>query len=354
MARDKKCAYCHAILFDDDDVVYCPECGAPHHRECYNTLGRCAREQFHGEPEQEDSEQESSASEICEQTASASESHSSDGAPLDSESHDSDGHGGESHICGKCGRISSNDTLFCPYCGTPFAESGSRVHQAEPFPYADSGRPSPFVNPAANPYGGVDPSSDLDGVPASEAAIFVRTNSSRYLPVFHRLANKKRRTGWNWSSFFFSYGWLFYRKCYFAGFVSILFTITAYIMTAPYCITLLRAMSMNGIDGTAAITQAQYMTVAEDAMAMMEPFSLIMLAMGVLLILIIHTVLGMFGDRIYLNRMKAKLQKIKSNNQIEDKISAITVSGGVNIISAVFIVYLMLYIVFQNVIYLFY
>ena len=29
-------------------MVYCPECGAPHHRECYNSIGHCALEEFHG------------------------------------------------------------------------------------------------------------------------------------------------------------------------------------------------------------------------------------------------------------------------------------------------------------------
>ena len=44
----ESCVYCKAKLFDEDDVVYCPVCGAPHHRECYNDLGHCALEQLHG------------------------------------------------------------------------------------------------------------------------------------------------------------------------------------------------------------------------------------------------------------------------------------------------------------------
>ena len=38
----EKCPVCGAYLFDEDDVVFCPECGAPHHRECYNAVGHCA------------------------------------------------------------------------------------------------------------------------------------------------------------------------------------------------------------------------------------------------------------------------------------------------------------------------
>ena len=48
------CVRCHAYLFPEDDVVYCPVCGAPHHRECYNELGHCALEEFHGTDKQYD------------------------------------------------------------------------------------------------------------------------------------------------------------------------------------------------------------------------------------------------------------------------------------------------------------
>ena len=42
------CGVCHAYLFEDDDVVYCPVCGAPHHRDCYKSIGHCAYEAAQG------------------------------------------------------------------------------------------------------------------------------------------------------------------------------------------------------------------------------------------------------------------------------------------------------------------
>ena len=46
--KGSSCVRCHAYIFPEDDIVYCPICGAPHHRECYNTLGHCALEELHG------------------------------------------------------------------------------------------------------------------------------------------------------------------------------------------------------------------------------------------------------------------------------------------------------------------
>ena len=42
------CPVCHAKFFEEDDIVICPECGAPHHKACYKSIGRCAHEDTHG------------------------------------------------------------------------------------------------------------------------------------------------------------------------------------------------------------------------------------------------------------------------------------------------------------------
>ena len=47
----QKCPICKAYLFDNDDLVFCPECGAPHHRDCYAALGHCAYKDKHGTSE---------------------------------------------------------------------------------------------------------------------------------------------------------------------------------------------------------------------------------------------------------------------------------------------------------------
>ena len=35
-------------FFDDEDIVVCPECGAPYHRECWNSVGTCIHSAEHG------------------------------------------------------------------------------------------------------------------------------------------------------------------------------------------------------------------------------------------------------------------------------------------------------------------
>ena len=42
-----KCPVCNKQFTKDDDIVTCPECGTPHHRECYNLTGHCVNKGLH-------------------------------------------------------------------------------------------------------------------------------------------------------------------------------------------------------------------------------------------------------------------------------------------------------------------
>ena len=47
--KNEKCPVCDKFFTDNDDIVICPDCGTPHHRECYNSLGHCANSDKHSE-----------------------------------------------------------------------------------------------------------------------------------------------------------------------------------------------------------------------------------------------------------------------------------------------------------------
>lgn len=42
------CPVCNNAFKDGDDVVVCPDCGTPHHRECWKITGKCFNENLHG------------------------------------------------------------------------------------------------------------------------------------------------------------------------------------------------------------------------------------------------------------------------------------------------------------------
>ena len=49
MARytNNHCPVCEQAFTDADDIVVCPECGTPYHRECWKKVGACVHEAEH-------------------------------------------------------------------------------------------------------------------------------------------------------------------------------------------------------------------------------------------------------------------------------------------------------------------
>ncbi len=41
------CPVCGNLFAEGDDVVFCPDCGTPHHRECYRLAGHCVNQGLH-------------------------------------------------------------------------------------------------------------------------------------------------------------------------------------------------------------------------------------------------------------------------------------------------------------------
>lgn len=167
------CSLCHSYLFEDDDVVYCPVCGAPHHRDCYNRIGHCALEELHGTDRQYDKVKRAAEQENPPKTENEKP---------------------------------NNDT----YADSPF--SG--------FNGVD------FL-------GGVPADYQIDnGVTAKEARDFVLTNTMRYIPKFAKL-NDKNKISWNFLAFIFPCGWFLSRKMYKHGIVTGLLTIISTLLSIP-------------------------------------------------------------------------------------------------------------------------
>ena len=172
------CVHCKAYLFEEDDVVICPVCGAPHHRDCYNSIGKCALEELHGtENEYKKPETKSQKSEEPKKE------------PINN----------------------------VPPFGSQFT--------AQPFPAFD------FL-------GGIPKDFKLDeNVTAEDARKFVFSNTQRYIPKFVTLS-KKKKSSWNWAAFLFTCPWLFSRKMYKLGIISGLLTILSTILAIPFNIKL--------------------------------------------------------------------------------------------------------------------
>lgn len=283
----EKCALCQAYLFEEDDIVYCPECGAPHHRDCYMHTGHCALAEYHGTNKQYQRPQEQSVQKQAEYEKIV---------PVGDV------------VCGMCGESFDKDSAACPNCGAPNVTKmgGKFVH----FDFL----------------GGVPSDMDLgSGVTADEAKMFVGSNTQRYIPKF---ANFKagKKASWNWLAFLAPSAWFLSRKMYALG---------AFIGAIEVAFQMLQLPLMDAIsylDFSDAKTTMQVSELIMQNLPNIGMVALIAAFAGVLLNLILRIVSGTFGDLFYKKRVISQVAELKNSN--ENDVENLRRKGGISFTAA--------------------
>lgn len=177
-----QCPYCGKLFAEGDDIVVCPECGTPHHRDCYKEHSACANEEKHSE----NYEWKSSV---------APKIHK----------HESDS--GKIVLCPHCGNENPASSHYCRGCGAPLGERENIRPEHTPEEEFQRERERLLAESLKG---------NLGEISAKEAALFVRSNVGYFLPRFAAFS-KGANFDTNFAAFFFSYLYLFYRKMYGLG-----------------------------------------------------------------------------------------------------------------------------------------
>lgn len=179
------CPVCKKQFCEGDDIVTCPECGTPHHRECYNMIGKCVNHGLHASGFVY-STKDTASSNIQQEPA----------AIFDEE--------GEEILVEKKEQPKNNDNNAFPFGASPFA-----AVQLDDEQYKDG--------------------DDIDGVAIIDIASTVRSNSNRFIQVFKKISKSKIKLSWNWGAFFFGSFYLLFRKMYKQGIAFFCLTLTTLI-----------------------------------------------------------------------------------------------------------------------------
>lgn len=293
-----QCQVCKGYLFKEDDIVVCPICGAPHHRDCYGTVGHCGVEEFHGTENQYDLLLKK-AEQVKPQEPTAK------------------------IRCPRCFRELKEDTPHCPYCGINLSASKDSSGNFSGDPIFNH-----IKVVMADAYGGIDKDSEIDGVKVGDIKKFVGPNPQYYIPRFAFLKNKK--TSWNWPAFLFPFVWLFYRKMYKEGILALISFIAGFVAVCPF---------NNFVNSIAENLSANY-TYNELTQTVMENFSLVspdtllLLILGFIINLVCRLIFGLKGNHIYRAHCLEKIKYINENS--EDIETDLQKKGGCNTLLMLF------------------
>lgn len=289
----KTCPVCKAYMFEDEDIVYCPTCGAPHHKDCYLTLTHCAYEASHGTPGQ--------------YTDPDDDNHDDD-SKNGTETSSGGTHSKAKVSCPACGKEAPADTLFCPYCGIDV--TGKKSPPAGSFPLG--GMPIGNLLGTYDPYGGVDSDRKIEDFTAKEAVKYIGSNTGYYIPKLISIS-KEKKTSWNWAAFLFPEGWLLYRKCLLAGFIVLMLMLTANVLSMPMQIQMNDTQSVLSVDATAK-EQNEALTAS---FRNTDIFTLSTFGISIALFLGVRIVMGLFGNYIYKGQVIKDIHNLKDAEKEE-------------------------------------
>lgn len=310
------CHGCNEPFDDNDDVVVCPDCGTPQHRECYEKENRCVCEHLH-------------------KTDYAWHGKVNNESPLPIEKP-------ETVSCPNCGYENPKGTPVCKQCGMKFTLFGMNVVDAmheenKKITNKNSDIPdynAPFSLGEGEAFeekshgdntasarevqqlitdvltgnsqqnekgddrlnlGGPFPTNDeIGGVMTNTIGNFIGTNAMTYISKFKKMQNGKKLS-FNFAAFFFAPYWFFYRKLYKAGIVAMTVLISSVIVVTPYLNSIISVYEkyLPAIEA-GTITDAQFEVFYSEFLSVSTP-----IAVFSVVSFLIQLIMGFIANPIY-------------------------------------------------------
>lgn len=331
--NNQPCAGCGKHFHEGNDIVVCPVCATPQHRECWQTEGHCVNESLHSpdfvwKPREsvqlDDTAESNKKCHICGAENLSDALHCGNcGALLSGESEENSAKEKE---CRFCGEINPASNRLCSKCGAPLLFENNFFQD--------------------NIYmRGVDAPEDeaLGSTTVGNAAYFIQNSAKRYIPKFRRIASGGK-ISFNWAAFLFAPWWFFFRKLYKAGAIILVLMTSITLMTYNYQSQV--AEVSQTMAGRFAEIQEQYKDVTDEKLldeateklnaVYTEFVSQVKKPLAVIAAVTFfeHLICGFIANLIYYKRMNQIIDKVKEANAPDEiKKSLIIRAGGVSFIS---------------------
>ncbi len=254
-----ECPVCKKRFTKDSDIVVCPVCGTPHHRECYNYVGHCVNEGLHkiGFDFQEEE------------------------------------------------NLKKND--FDVVAAFKSAEQRDiKQYEAE----------HPDLPPLPAFVTAFDSDNDrIGGEKTGDVAAAVRNNAPRFIRIFKKLESGEKRLSWNWGAFFFGSLYYFYRKVYRHA-VSLISLAVMLLVGSDYCLAKFAPKTMELMAKATELISQNNVAEAQKILVDVQSASdygkaTIITYSFMALLLIIHVAEALAFDKIYKGSVISLIKRVQ-------------------------------------------
>lgn len=205
-----ECVFCKKKFEENDDVVVCPVCGSPHHRECWSRLGKCANSDLHKEnyiwtlPEQLKQKEEPPVQNRA--NPEAPDFHFKNGE--------------NTVVCPHCGAVNYGNDAYCFRCKAPLENGGNNGNFQQQYEQrTENAHPDDRAfRQNLKALGGLTPDALVSGIPAQELSDYIGGgNPGRIIRMLAAMERYGRKISLSFAAFIFGPIWFFYRKMFKEG-----------------------------------------------------------------------------------------------------------------------------------------
>ena len=312
------CPVCGKAFGENDDIVVCPYCGTPHHRECYKQNGGCANEAWHSENRvyNADDEREKIEEEKRRNEWEIREKERAAAAQI---------------VCRRCGQQNAPDALFCSRCGAPVSQGYTPAwqihHESENKQQGQHQNDAPNQNIPKSPYGTIiinpfiveqDPNEEIDGIPAWKLSAVIGQNAARVLAQFKLFAKTGRKISFNFIAMLISPFYFLYRKMYALGIIAL---IAEFLLTIPSLVISFSNENLSDMLGR-SVDFGLNLNVAQ------TNFFLNLSSLASIASLAISALCGLFANWLYFEKCKRLCKKIDKTAHTEQEFKEIAAKKG--------------------------
>lgn len=290
-----KCIVCDKEFNDNDDIVVCPDCGTPYHRECYQKEGRCINTKLHDERKSWSEDEQS-------------------------------GNENSRKKCVHCGTINKPHAIICENCGASLVEGLNFQQSAQSGNFSGSAQ-GQNANQSFNPYSagfnpndkycGMNPDEEFDDIKLSEAAEFIGTNKFYYLTLFKRMKETGKKISLNAICLLFPQFYFANRKMWAETIITVVITVLLSIPTLIYYLYMLG----NSYDVPFSIN------INTDSLE-------VMISISNYITMAFRIAVCLFANWFYYRHMVRKVRAIKNTSE-DDSMQKIKTSGGTSFLNMV-------------------
>lgn len=327
----EECIVCKQKFKKGDDIVVCPDCGTPYHRECFAKNGACINLSLH--------ENNQTWTQTVKEENKSTQNQNSDSNSANENSFNQNTENNSNAVCPFCGNVNNPGSSFCSRCGKSLdgSNENGQFKYANSSTYVDMGGKQVKID-FGDKYAGLDPEDDFEGAKVKNTAEFIGSNGFMLLVLFKKFSMKLAKVSTNLACLFFPYLYFAYRKMWKMCFATV---------------AVLSVLSIPSfLDGIVSLDTVQYKQLLSSTVSqipayndvmiqiiqkwqtMLKPYSALLNNLDVIcqaLIMAVRILAFLFGNYLYYRFTIKKVNNIQNTCSLSEAPARCRAEGGTSI-----------------------